>query len=404
MNKEVWIGWFSSMAEAYNMAIYSFIAPLLAASLFQQTPEWQALFFSYALVFVGACFLYPLGATYYGMIGDLKGRQKACMYSTLGLGAATGLMGLLPFASGAWIYFLLLICAQHFFSGGEYHSSVVFSLEHAKDQEGGLMSALSCLFAVFGLVAANGLASLSFFAGDPLWIRLCFFVGGLGGLVSFLLKYYCTETPAFSALSSAELSHESGFSFVQTHWKTMITVIAILGFFLVSYMYIFIFLPLIPFETTGQYSLDTFKSLIVYGLFLVTAGLLADKLGVPRVMKWGLALFCLSVIPLSYLLNHLFLLQCALILSACLVIGPIHSWLLNQFEVQNRCRGILISSAIATSIFGGSTVPICLMIFELSQSLAVCSLYPLLIGLIAFHRLRTGTPSRRQGLYRGRYI
>jgi MFS transporter, MHS family, proline/betaine transporter len=389
MKKEVWIGWFSSMAEAYNMAIYSFMAPLLAASLFQQTPEWQALFFSYTLIFVAACFLYPSGAIYYGTIGDLKGRQKACMYSTLGLGAATGLMGILSFENGAWIYFLLLICAQHFFSGGEYHSSVVFSLEHAKDQPRGLMSALSCLFAVFGLVAANGLASLSFLMENAIWIRICFFIGGLGGLLSFLLKYYCAETPAFSALSSTELSlsKESGLSFLKTHRKTMITVIAILAFFLVSYTFIFIFLPLIPFEKTGQYNLDTFKALIVYGLFLVTAGVLADKWGVQKVMKWGLGLFCAGVVPRSYLSNHLFLLQCALTLPACFIIGPIHSWLLHQFEVKNRCRGILMSSAIATSIFGGSTVPICLMIFEFSQSLAICSLYPLLIGLIAFYLL-----------------
>ena len=30
MHKEVWIGWLASLVEAYNMAIYSFIVPLLA--------------------------------------------------------------------------------------------------------------------------------------------------------------------------------------------------------------------------------------------------------------------------------------------------------------------------------------------------------------------------------------
>jgi hypothetical protein len=72
---------------------------------------------------------------------------------------------------------------------------------------------------------------------------------------------------------------------------------------------------------------------------------------------------------------------------ACLVIGPIHSWMLNQFNVQHRCRGIFISSALATSIFGGSTVPICLMIFEKFNSLMICSFYPLLIALISFGSL-----------------
>ncbi len=56
--------------------------------------------------------------------------------------------------------------------------------------------------------------------------------------------------------------------------------------------------------------------------------------------------------PFIYLCENLLSLQMILTACACLVIGPIHSWMLNQFEVQNRCRGIFISSAIATSVFG----------------------------------------------------
>jgi hypothetical protein len=80
----------------------------------------------------------------------------------------------------------------------------------------------------------------------------------------------------------------------------------------------------------------------------------------------------------------LFMLQMILTPCACLVIGPIHSWMLHQFNISQRCRGIFISSAIATSIFGGSTVPICLLIFEKSHSLVMCSFYPLIIAVSTF--------------------
>jgi MFS family permease len=116
--REVWFGWVSSAVEAYNMAIYSFIAPFLAQQLFRQTTARSAIFFSYSLIFIGCCFLYPAGAIYYGFIGDKQGRRKTCVYSTLGLAVATGMMGLLPlhFLGGStWIYFLVLIGAQHFF-------------------------------------------------------------------------------------------------------------------------------------------------------------------------------------------------------------------------------------------------------------------------------------------------
>lgn len=388
LSKEVWVGWISSLAEAYNMAIYSFIAPLLAISLFQEATAQHAVFFSYSLVFIGSGLLYPLGALYYGSIGDRQGRQRACIYSTLGLAVATGLMGCIPmdlFGQYAWICFLICICAQHFFSGGEYHGSIVFSLEHANRKQEGFLSSLSCLFAVIGIAAANGLATLALIRKDSFWMHLCFFVGAMSGLLSYLLKNYCQETPVFSAISKEDLNPVGWCQFLKLHWRKMGTVVAVGAFFIVSYSFIFIFLPL---AAQSHHSFDTFQSLIAYGLLLVFSGGLSDRIGIQNSMLLGIGLFCILILPLSFFAESLLLLQLVLTACACLVIGPLHSWSLQQFAPQNRCRGIFLSSAIATSIFGGSTVPICLMIFEYSHSLAACSLYPFAIGLGAFYFLK----------------
>jgi MHS family proline/betaine transporter-like MFS transporter len=385
--KEVWIGWVSSLVEAYNMAIYSFMAPLLAKLIFKQG-EGSAIFFSYALVFIGSCFLYPAGAIYYGFIGDKKGRRKTCIYSTLGLAIATGMMGLVPIqylSESSWICFLVLIGAQHFFSGGEYHGSIVFSLEHSGFKRGGMMSSLSCLFAVFGLVAANGLAALAYL-GD-LGMRVCFFAGGVGGLISYLLKNHCQETPAFAALSQESLEGVEWFAFIKSEWRKIVTVIAVLAFFIVSYTFIFVFLPLMHFDQTAVKNFDTFKSLMAYGLLLVAAGWAADRAGIQKVMLIGISLFSLAIVPVCSFSTDLLAAQMVLTACACLAIGPIHSWMLHQFEVKNRCRGIFISSAVAASLFGGSTVPVCLMIFERAHSLTMCCMYPLTIALGAFASL-----------------
>lgn len=382
LRKEVWIGWISSLVEAYNMVIYSFIAPLLAPLLFQEESAWSAVFFSYSLVLIGTTLLYPAGAIYYGYLGDRYGRQNLCVYSTLGLALATGLMGLIPsqWLINGWPYFLVLIGAQHFFSGGEYHGSIVFSLEHSNRKQTGLISALSCLFAVIGLLSANGLATLAFIIKDELWIRACFLAGGLGGMLSFILKKYCSETPAFSSINPETLKKVKWFSFLNSDWRKLVTVVSMLGFFLVSYTFIFIFLPLIEFN--GQIDdFSTFKSLIAYGVFLVLSGILSDKVGIQKTMITGLCLFSLVLLPVSYYSHSLIAIQMVLTPCACLVIGPIHSWALNQFEISRRCRGIFMSSAIAMSIFGGSTVPICLMLFETSGSLFICCLYPFAIAL-----------------------
>ena len=377
--KEVWIGWFSSTAEAYNMAIYSFTAPFLAGKLFSSENSTTALFFSYALVLLAAGVFYPLGALYFGTLGDREGRQKICVASTLGLALATGLLGLLPFGELTWICFLALICAQYFFSGGEYHSSIVFSLEHGEGNKAGVLSALSCLFAVFGLAGANGLANLAFSNSTLIGIRFCFLLGAVGGVLSYLLKNHCSETPPFTLLKKQ--SFVRGWAFLKEEWAKILYGVSLLAFFLVSYNFIFIFLPLLPLGQGAAF--DTFKSLFAYGFLLVVSGWLADKFGLRKVILAGMASFALIAIPLTLVSTNLLLLQITLTLCACLTIGPLHSGMLNLFAVQNRCRGIFWSSAIATALFCGSTTPICLALFERFHSVPLCALYPTVIAFSA---------------------
>ena len=280
--KEVWAGWFSSLMEAYNMAIYSFAAPFLAPMLFKGVNSASAIFFSYALVFIGFSLFYPAGAIYYGFLGDKKGRQKTCSYSALGLAMATGMMGLLPIdflGSYAWICFLFLICAQYFFSGGEYHGSIVFSLEHAKKEQNGLMSGISCLFAVFGLVAANGLTTLFSKVVFHHWYRVFFIIGFIGGVISYFVKKHCNETPAFNSISD-EVQQQSNWGILlKRRWRAIGGGVLLLSFFVVIYSFLFVFLPLV--HTTN---FDTFKSLISYGFLLVIAGILADRFGIEKII------------------------------------------------------------------------------------------------------------------------
>lgn len=387
--KEVWVGWISSLVEAYNMVIYSFIAPTIAPRLFTGESAWSAVFFSYALLFVGSCLLYPAGAIYYGYLGDRYGRQNLCIYSTLGLGIATGLMGLIPGAmmQDGWIYFLALIGAQYFFSGGEYHGSIVFSLEHSDQKQSGVTSALSCLFAVIGLLCANGLATAASIMQSETLVRLCFLVGAAGGVVSYVLKRYCSETPVFSSFNPDLLKEVKWPAFLKQNWRQVVSVISLLAFFIVSYTFIFIFLPLVA-NTGDAYDFSTFKSLIAYGVFLVLSGLIADRIGMQKTLLAGLCLFSIAILPAVAFGGDLFMIQMILTPCACLVIGPIHSWALSQFTPAERCRGIFMSSAVAMSIFGGSTVPLCMMLFESFGSLAISGIYPLAFALASLGCIR----------------
>lgn len=283
-------------------------------------------------------------------------------------------MSLFPLQENATWLFLVCICAQYFFSGGEYHGSIVFSLEHSESSKSGAMSGLSCLFAVIGLIFANGCAHLALLNQNILWMRICFLIGAMGGSISYLLKKYCHETPAFIALSP-QLLGETWFEMLRNNFNRILRTTIVLAFFIASYSFIFIFLPLHFTSST-----DTLISLIVYGVLLIISGYIADHAGIEKTLILGSFLFCLSI-PICFLFKNLLVIQLILTSCVCLVIGPIHAWMLAQFQVQHRCRGIFISSGIATSIFGGSTIPICLMIYEKFHAIGICACYPLLLAL-----------------------
>lgn len=379
--KEVFIGWLTSLTEAYNTAIFSFLAPMLALFFFQNENSFTSLFFSYSFVFLGSSLFYPMGAFYYGTMGDAKGRQKTCVYSTLGLAISTGLIAFIPEGAYGAFFLLILICAQHFFSGGEYYGSIVFSIEHADKEKSGILSALSCLFASFGLALANGLAYFPLLKGNELWMKSCFIIGALGGMVSYLLKNYCQETPAFKSLPLLAGNETKVFEFIKKRSKSLLKVVIVSALFIISYNFIFIFLPL---HQNGSETGDSFKPLIFYGFSILFAGFLADRFGLNRVLMSGILLFSLAVTPICFFKMDLWVRQIILTSFASLIIGPIHSFMMNQFEPKERCRGLFIGSAIAMSLFGGSTVPICLLLFFKFNSLAAASLYPMAIGTASF--------------------
>lgn len=355
MRPKVWIGWFSSAVEAYNISIYSFAAPQLSSLLFVDSAN--ATLYSYALLLLGSL-CYPLGAAYYGVMADRLGRADACFYSSLGLALSTASIAFFP--QNHWLYLLSFICAQHFFSGGEYHGSALFSVEHA-DQKG-LASGCSCFAAVLGLVCASGLSAIAY--KNILLLRGCFLLGGVGGALGYLFK------------GSSNISPPA--SFTMPPLPPMVKTTALLTFFLTSYYFLFLFLPLV--DPVGLY-LPTWAILLLYGALLLLSGFLADRVGAEKMVKSGLSLFLGSIIAWMACPEKSGLMQPLLIFCLSLVIGPIHAWTAQQFSSHQRC-GIFFSSAVAT-VCSATTLPISLFLYKKTGSIVICSLYPASTALLS---------------------
>ena len=86
-------------------------------------------------------FARPLGGIVFGHFGDRLGRKRMLVYSLVGMGVSTVLIGLLPtyaqIGVAAPILLTVLRLAQGFAVGGEWGGATLMAVEHASAERKG---------------------------------------------------------------------------------------------------------------------------------------------------------------------------------------------------------------------------------------------------------------------------
>ena len=113
---------FGTFIEYYDFSVYGYVAATLATVFFPSDDPTIGLL-NTLLVFGSAFLVRPLGAMFFGWLGDRKGRRTSLVASIILMGAAAGLTGLLPGYAEigvlAPILLVVLRMAQGFSTGGE---------------------------------------------------------------------------------------------------------------------------------------------------------------------------------------------------------------------------------------------------------------------------------------------
>ncbi len=81
--------------ESYDLIVYGLIAPTIAIHFFPQQNKVAGIASTFAVFFIGY-FVRPLGALFFGRIGDTIGRKPALLGSIVLMGMSTFGIGLLP--------------------------------------------------------------------------------------------------------------------------------------------------------------------------------------------------------------------------------------------------------------------------------------------------------------------
>jgi MHS family shikimate/dehydroshikimate transporter-like MFS transporter len=198
--------------EWYDFFIYGTAAALVFGKLFfKEGEEGVGTLLAFATFGVGFLFR-PLGAVIFGHIGDRIGRRATLIITTVIMGVATGLIGLLPTydAIGLWAPALLVLMRilQGLGAGAEFGGASTLLAEHAPPHRRGFFTSFAQTGVQIGLLSGTVvfllLASLS--EDDLLswgW-RVPFLFSFLLIGVALYVRLRVEESPVFKQMQATQ--------------------------------------------------------------------------------------------------------------------------------------------------------------------------------------------------------
>ncbi|MEO5612398.1 MAG: MFS transporter [Sphingomicrobium sp.] len=362
---------FSTVVEWYDFTLYLYFSTVLSRVFFGGG--------SGALLttlggFAIAYLMRPLGAVFFGHIGDRHGRRHMLLISVAVMTAAMLATALLPThaqvgAAAGWGLFLLR-CVMGFSVGGEYTGVVAYLLEGAPLHRRGLIASSASAASEIGALLAVGVSALTVASMSEASLaswgwRIPFLVGAaLAGSV-WIARSSMEESPEFHRQKAAGTVPESPLRHsLANHRGGIARAFAISALGSITY---YVGITYVPAFLTSAGALSEGAALwlstaAAVMVILVTPGIgfLSDRIG----RKPVLAILALAniILPITMFAlmasgSHVQALLGALVLAALAggvsAVGAVAT--AEQFPGEGRVTGLALGATGATAIFGGLT-------------------------------------------------
>ena len=221
--------------EFYDFVIFGVFANDIADAIFPNPTPLISLMVSFA-AFAAGYLARPIGGIVLSHFGDRFGRRQVFLLSLFVMSAATLGMGLVPsFAVwGVWasITMVTLRLVQGFCIGGELPGALTYVVETAP-RHAPFVCGVVFACVTLGVAMATGVSIgvRTWLPADQVAIygwRVAFIIGGLAGLLSFLMRRAMEESPEFARMKALAARHPFR-EVLQAHRGSVVTGIALLA-------------------------------------------------------------------------------------------------------------------------------------------------------------------------------
>ena len=371
---------FGTFLEWYDFLTFATLAVAFAPLFFPSSDPVTGLLASLA-TFGAGMVVRPLGAAFFGSLGDRIGRRPVFLITITLMGGATFAVGFLPTYEqiGIWAPILLvsLRLLQGLSAGGEIGGSAVYLTEHAGNSNRGLKTSVLQLMGPLGmLVSTLQLVLLNQFL-DPVsfkewgW-RVPFWFSIILLLVALKVRMTLEETPIFKEMLAQGQTSKSplrdNFRDKETRKQMFLLFFCISAggsvlFFCVQ-VYTGIFMKsALQINPQIVDTLTITATLVLFPLTILS-GALSDRIGRRPVVIGGLLLGTILIQPAYQFLQALsqqvtpdyFLMAGTLVtitLPLALVVGPQTALLAELFSAKTRNSAATLPHNLAAGWIGG---------------------------------------------------
>ncbi|MCH6468660.1 MFS transporter [Sinomonas terrae] len=298
-----------SVIEYYDFSLYANLAIYISAAFLSRTDPGAALLDTLA-VFGSGFLMRPVGALFFGWLGDRHGRRTSLLVSVVLMGLASSAVGVLPTYAAlgvvAPLLLLVLRLLQGFCAGGEASGASTYIAETAPAKLRGFFGAFNPAGIGIGTAAAGGLAALvSSAVGSTAmaawgW-RVPFLLSLPLSLAVLYLRTRLPESAQFARNIRTGAAAASPFRGLVQEWPAVVKLV-VLSFSMtctayVGHVYLNTYLTAqlhIPAaQALGTNSLIT----VVFALLMPFAALTSDRFGRRRIYGAAMAGYVVLALP-----------------------------------------------------------------------------------------------------------
>jgi MFS family permease len=398
-----------TMIEWYDFFIFGSLATIISTQ-FYPPGSATANFLKTLATFAVGFAVRPLGALFFGRVGDLVGRKFAFLTTLLVMGGSTAAIGFLPgynrIGLAAPVILVLLRMLQGLAIGGEYGGASVYVAEHVPDSKRGFYTSFIQTTASLGLftslivilLTSKVLGQAAFASWG--W-RVPFVLSIVLVALSFYIRMQLGESPLYAKLKAAGGSSKAPIRDSFDTWpKWKIALRILFGVtagqavtYYTSHFYALFFLQTVLKVPASQAYAIVAVAVVIGTPAFVIFGQLSDRYGRKRLMMAGNLLSALSYYVLYRAMTHfaspvnsgaIVAIIVVMIALAAMVTGPVAAFLVESFPAKVRYTSMSLPYHFGNGWFGGFLPLIATALVAKTGNIYAGLLYPTAIALITF--------------------